>query len=260
MLERLVTYGFFASKHRPSAGWTWVFCYITDSCLRSFPHAAPCPFPPLRPGLSAGAGRRAAHWRAGAGRRRHGGRARRQRHARLCQRRDRRRGAHHGHHHRPQRGGRPAREGHHDADQHRAGQPGRGHAPVWRPIAHARLCAGGQPRHGAGGARGRGQAAIRRRVGRCGARRRANPDADLSPDARERQQPGADPAPADQPQQHHQRQPRHQRAGHHRLRRQPAAPGPHHCRAGCVQRHRRRDRAPAPRGGVRPGAAGGAPD
>ena len=37
-------------------------------------------------------------------------------------------------------------------------------------------------------------------------------------------QPGADPAAADQPQQHDQREPRQQLAGDHRLRRQPAAP------------------------------------
>ena len=38
-------------------------------------------------------------------------------------------------------------------------------------------------------------------------------------------------APADQPEQHHQRQPRQQLAGHHRLRRQPAPHGAHHRRA-----------------------------
>ena len=47
--------------------------------------------------------------------------------------------------------------------------------------------------------------------------------ADLQAQPRERQQPGAGAAPADQPEQHHQRQPRQQLAGHHRLRRQPAA-------------------------------------
>ena len=45
-------------------------------------------------------------------------------------------------------------------------------------------------------------------------------------------------APADQPQQHHQRQPGQQLAGHHRLRRQPAAHRQDHRRA-------RHSRAPA---------------
>ena len=47
-----------------------------------------------------------------------------------------------------------------------------------------------------------------------------------------RRQPGAGVAPADHPQQHHQRQPGQQHAGHHRLRRQPVAPGQDHRCAG----------------------------
>jgi general secretion pathway protein D len=47
--------------------------------------------------------------------------------------------------------------------------------------------------------------------------------ADLPPELRERRQPGAHPAAADQPQQHDQREPGQQLAGDHRLRRQPAA-------------------------------------
>ena len=53
--------------------------------------------------------------------------------------------------------------------------------------------------------------------------RRPDRHADLPPQLRERQQPGAGAAAADQPQQHDQRQSRQQLAGDHRLRRQPAA-------------------------------------
>ncbi len=91
-----------------------------------------------------------------------------------------------------------------------------------------------------GGARSRRQAAGRRRLGghaRSAGNQIVTQIFRLNYEIG--RQPGADPAAADQPEQHHQRQPRQQLAGDHRLRRQPAAHGAHHRRAGRVQRHRR---------------------
>ena len=89
--------------------------------------------------------------------------------------------------------------------------------------------------------------------------RQPDRDADLPAELRAGRQPGADPAAADQPQQHHQRQPRQQLAGDHRLRRQPATARAHHRGAGRLQRHRRRGHPAAPRAGAGHRAGGAAP-
>jgi hypothetical protein len=182
-------------------------------------------------------------------------------HAELCRRRDRSRGPHHGRDHRAQHRGGPAGEGHDEPVHRKAGVACRPPTTSswqrcgcratrwWSPAASTRWCPRPTPSC---------RAAQCRSVRWAGGSQIVTQIFRLNYESG--QQPGADPAPADQPQQHHQREPRQQLAGHHRLRRQPAAPGAHHRRAGRVQRHRCRGDPAQARHGIRPGAAGGAPD